>query len=90
MLALQADAYRRYRHASFVRLVVASVLLISSTVIWCLPMVSSFTLPESAQVIASWIGLALSVAGMAVAIWGTATLFRRYGELSAANGTVER
>ena len=90
LLVLQADAYRRYRHASFVRLVVASVLLISSTVIWSLPMVSSFALPESAMVTANWIGLALSMAGMAVAIWGAATLFRSYGELLAAKGAMER
>lgn len=90
LLALQADAYRRYRHVSFARLVVASVLLIGSTLIWCLPMMLPFAVSARMQVAVGWIGLALSAVGMGVAIWGAATLFRRYGQLVAASESAGR
>ena len=90
LLALQADAYRRYRHASFVWLLAGSLLFIASTVFGFLPMISPFVLSERAQVMSNWVGLGLSMVGAVVAISGAAQLFRRYGQLLAASGTAER
>lgn len=86
LLALQLDALRAYGHVSFLRLGIGTACLLISAIVWGLPMVVPMA---TERVVASnWAGLALSTLGIAVSIWGAATLFRQYGRLHRAASSV--
>ena len=87
LLTLQARAFRRHGHISF-------LLLILSTTCGLLYLGSLYTLtylagrgdplPDSIPVWWPYIATTLELGQVVLGLWGTASLFSSYGELAAA------
>ena len=80
LLFLQVGAFRRYRHPSFLVLGLATSLGLVYTAILLFVRMKS-TLSGGAVGFYS-IALGIGMAQLPIGVWGTAWLFRAYGELS--------
>ncbi|WP_158884359.1 hypothetical protein [Rhodanobacter sp. L36] len=79
MLSLQIGALRRYAHRSFWLLALGTTFAAVYAVMGAIP----FFVTLSTEALVSLFGIALAFAsiGIALGIWGTTSLFRRFGEL---------
>ncbi|MFI5073138.1 MAG: hypothetical protein ACHP8A_19880 [Terriglobales bacterium] len=83
MLSLQAGALRRFGHRSFWLLGGGSLCLLVYGTLGAAPYFVTFS--ESALTELLSIGLAFASVGAIFAVWGTASLFRRFGQLQRAS-----
>lgn len=79
LLCLQAGALRRYGHSSFWLLIVGSACTAVYALIGAVPYF--VTLHTAALTNLLGLGLAFALVGVISGVWGTASLFRRFGEL---------
>jgi hypothetical protein len=83
MLALQVNAYRRHGHSSFLLLSVATAC---GLVFWIIPFAYRWWSGDGMPFSLTWymIYACTLLAQCVLAVWGTASLFRSYGELATA------
>ncbi|WP_092703885.1 hypothetical protein [Rhodanobacter glycinis] len=79
LLSLQAEALRRYGHSSFWLLIVGSACAAVYAAIGAIPYF--ITLSAAALTNLLSIGLAFALVGVIFGVWGTLSLFRRFGQL---------
>ncbi|OOG52245.1 hypothetical protein B0E48_17350 [Rhodanobacter sp. C03] len=82
MFSLQVGALRRYRHKSFWLLAAGSTCFATYAAIGAVPYF--VTLNTSALSGLLSVGVAFALIGVVVGVWGTTSLFRRFGELQRA------
>jgi hypothetical protein len=88
MLVLQVQAAGRYTHISFRRLRTGTALALVACLIYAVPYFTKLKLPQLAAL--NWAGMPVIVAGAIFGVWGTASLFRHYGELFASRQNPSR
>jgi hypothetical protein len=85
LLSLQAGALRRYGHSSFWLLIVGSACTAVYAAIGAIPYFVTLSTAALANLLS--VGLAFALVDVIFGVWGTASLFRRFGQLHrAANG----
>jgi len=83
MLSLQVSALRRYGHRSFWFLGVGTFCVVVYAIIYAVPFF--VTLGKNALATLLVVGIAFALIGVIFGVWGTASLFRRFGELHRAS-----
>ncbi|WP_139350336.1 hypothetical protein [Rhodanobacter sp. C03] len=83
MFSLQAGALRRYGHRSFCLLGVGSACVAVYAALGAAPYFFTFSASALANLLS--IALAFAFIGVIFGVWGTASLFRRFGQLHRAS-----
>lgn len=86
MFSLQADALRRYRHRSFRLLAAGSTCLFISAGIGAIPYFVTVSTAIHINMLVTSVSFA--AIGTVFGVWGTTSLFRRFGELQRATSGV--
>ena len=83
LLALQADALRRYKHKSFLLIVASTLCFLVYAVIAATPSFVALSRPTLINIYAS--ALVFLAVGAVLGVWGVWYLFRQYGRLLRAS-----